>query len=474
MAGIGFELRKIFRKDTIHSRIAGAFYAAITVLGPTILFLVFMFLMQMLFIRLNVTELERNFFMASCLYIFIIATYISGAFSFVVTRYIADLIYEKKYQDIVTALYGMILCTGVISGIVEFIICLVLTGKYNISIGYLLGYDLFGIMLSISYAISVFISSLSEYGKIAKAYFIGLSSAGAVFFFLYQVLHQPVLTSVILCMTAGFIIIDIIIIIYVIETFHPEQFHSFHLKGKWNMKPGGCFYFLRYYKKYPYLALGGFFYNAGLYLPNIIYWYYSDISEQIYGFHTAPSYDMATFLAMFVNLTAMVIFTVKVETRFYEKYRKYIQAINNTSYDTLEKTRRTMNETISEQLFYIYEIQLVIVILSISLAVLFFPILGVGGLTLDFFMLLAIGFYCMYSMYFTVIFLYYFDDQIGACLTTSVFFLVTLTASVLAIQLGIGFYSLPVLIGSVSAWLVGFIRLKYYMKNINAILFTRY
>ncbi|MDF2610420.1 MAG: hypothetical protein K0R92_1894 [Lachnospiraceae bacterium] len=474
MAGIGFELRKIFHKNTIHSNVAGVLYATATVLGPTILFLIFMVVVQLIFYNFKIPQESRDFFSAATIYIFVMATFISGAFNYTATRYIADLMYESNYQGIGTALYGLILSTGVISGIAGLILCLHLNLIYHVPVGFLVGYDLFGIMITVSYAINMFISSLSEYSKITKAYFVGLSAAIGIFAFLYYMLHIAVLTAIIFGMAIGFFIINFIIIFYAMKAFDLNDFSRVGLKGRWNMQHNGCFYFYRYFKKYPKLAIGGFSYNIGLFTPGIIYWFLSDISESITGFKVAPAYDTAVFLAMFANLSSMVIFTVKVETKFYEKYKNYLGALNYANYATLEQSKEKMKRTIGEQLFYIYEIQLVITLLALSLAVLFFPMLGIGGLTLDFFLLLAIGFYCMYSMYFTIIFLYYFDDQTGALISTITFFAVSLILALIAVRLGTGYYPLPLLIGSIIAWIISFIRLRYYVENINAILFTRY
>lgn len=474
MAGIGFELRKIFRKNTIHSTATGVLYATATVLGPTILFLIFMVVVQLIFYNLEIPQESRDFFSAATIYIFVMATFISGAFNYTATRYIADLMYDSNYQGIGTALYGLIVSTGVIAGITGLVLCIHLNVTYHVPVSFLVGYSLFGIMITVSYAINMFISSLSEYSKITKAYFVGLSFALGIFAFLYFILHLWVLTAIVFGMAFGFFIINVIIIFYAMKAFDLNEFSKVGLKGRWNMQHNGCFYFYRYFKKYPKLAIGGFSYNMGLFAPGIIYWFLSDISESISGFKIAPAYDTALFMAMFANLSSMVIFTVKVETKFYEKYKNYLSALNYANYGTLQQSKEKMKGTISQQLFYIYEIQLVITLLALSLAVLFFPMLGIGGLTLDFFLLLAIGFYCMYSMYFTIIFLYYFDDQTGAFVSTITFFVVSVVLALLAVRLGTGYYPLPLLIGSIIAWIISFIRLRYYVENINTILFTRY
>lgn len=77
----------------------------------------------------------------------------------------------------------------------------------------------------------------------------------------------------------------------------------------------------------------------GIYCPTIIYWFFSGIAEQVSVFRTAPAYDFALFLAVFVNMPSLVIFVVKVETSFYEKYTLYVSALNNGTHDLIRKER---------------------------------------------------------------------------------------------------------------------------------------
>ena len=59
----------------------------------------------------------------------------------------------------------------------------------------------------------------------------------------------------------------------------------------------------------------------------------------------------------------MVIFEVKTETTFYEKYIEYLSAINKGTYDLIESKRVALQNTISLQLFFLYEVQLIITII---------------------------------------------------------------------------------------------------------------
>jgi uncharacterized membrane protein len=459
MAGIGFELRKIFRKTTITSRIRGIIFATMTTIGPTIIFLAMLIGINMTLDTLNVLETRQIFFSSATLYIFLFSIIVSGTTGTTITRYISDRIHENEEDSIPAAMFGTSIFVSILSAIFASIIVVLLyldgiTDLYLLAALYTLT-----IVVTITYNLMFFISALKEYLKITFAFFAGVLLGGLTFFLLYQYTQIDVLMTILMSMIVVFSTINLLLI-YLILTF-------FHHSNR------DYFAFLAYYKKYPYLFLSGLLYIVTLYIPNILYWMFSDIAIQVSIFRVAPSYDMALFLAIVVNLSTPVLFVVKVETKFFEKYQKYVGSLINGTYGIIEKYRKVMLKTMDIELFYIYEVQLIITIILTCAGILFLPMLGFGGMVLNYFLLLSIGVYCTYLMYFTVIFLYYFDDQFGSFITTLVFFVVTTLASILALKLGVSYYPMSLFIGGIVSWIVGFFRLRKFMETINARLYCK-
>lgn len=304
-----------------------------------------------------------------------------------------------------------------------------------------------------AFVVMSYISAIKEYAKVARSFFIGLAFGAAVFLLLYYVFQAELVVSFIYAMMATFFVIDVLLLV-IIRTF-------FRGKGRFS------FDFLSYFKKYPALLFSGLFYIFGMYAHNIIFWYFSDIYTQVMYLKILPSYDMATFLAMLINLSAMVIFVVKVETSFYERYQVYIKNISSANYEEIEKSRKNMQRVLDHELFYLYEVQLVITIVLIALGMVFLPRFNFGGMVLDYFTVLGMAYFCTFCMYLTVIFLYYFDDQKGALLTTMLFFGITVGTSLILTNISSTYFGLGLLIGAVASWIFGFNRLKYFIKHIN-------
>lgn len=459
MAGIGFELRKIFRKTTISSRIKGIVFATMTTIGPTIIFLIMLLSINLILDALNVSETQQIFFSSATLYLFLFSIIISGTTGTTITRFISDRIHENEEDYIPSAMFGTSIFVSILASIFASIIIVLLYLDGITDLLMLASLYILTIVVSITYNLMFFISALKEYLKITIAFFVGILLGALTFFVLYQFTNLNVLIIILMAMIVVFTIINLLLI-YLILTFFNHSNHEY-------------FAFLSYYKKHPYLFLSGLFYIVTLYVPNILYWLFSDIAIQVSIFRVAPSYDMALFLAILVNLSTPVLFVVKVETKFFEKYQKYVGSLINGTYSVIEKYRKIMLKTMDIELFYIYEVQLIITIILTCAGILLLPMLGFGGMVMNYFLLLSIGVYCTYLMYFTVIFLYYFDDQFGSFITTFTFFITTLLASIVALQLGVSYYPVALFVGGIVSWIVGFFRLRKFMETINARLYCK-
>ncbi|MEG0541310.1 MAG: exopolysaccharide Pel transporter PelG [Angelakisella sp.] len=459
MAGIGFELRKVFNKKSVFSKVGGLVFATMTTIGPTIIFMLMLIGVNFVLQQFEESSAVQLFFSSACLYVFLICILISGLMGTILSRFISDRIHEEKEEYIPSCLWGSTILVTVLTAFFVGIICLCLYVRGDADLRFLLGLYLLAILVSVTYNSMVFVSSLKEYGKVSLAFLWGIIVGIICFSLLYGVMKVEVIHALLASMVAVFFTISLIIF-YLILTFFP------HSNSHW-------FAFLGYFKKHQFLVLSGFFYILGLYIPNIVYWIFSEISVTVSIFRVAPSYDMAMFLAVVVNLTAPVIFVVNVETKFYEKYRSYTGHLLSGTYEAIEKHRKIMFRTIDAEMFYIYETQLIITIVLSCVGILVLPMLGFGGIVMNFFLILAIGIYAVYLMYFTVVFLYYFDDQAGSCLTTATFLVTTTIASLVAARMGVSFYPVALLVGGVVSWFVAFFRLKYFLKNINARLFCR-
>ena len=108
MAGIGFELKKIYGRKTLATNIWGTIYATMITIGPTILSAILMLALNFLLGRSGLTVLENRFFIAAVTYAFLTGLLVSVFFSTLVSRYIADCVYLGKDSDIFPSAFGVL------------------------------------------------------------------------------------------------------------------------------------------------------------------------------------------------------------------------------------------------------------------------------------------------------------------------------------------------------------------------------
>lgn len=459
MAGIGFELRKIYGRKTLASNVWGSIYATMTTVGPSILFALLLLTTKFFMDYFGIGELKSMFFISSFTYIFLIAILVSSLFNTILSRYISDCIFVKKEDDICASMFGVLAMGSVVSGIIIFCLCLGMYINDKIPIRFLIVYYFLGILATNTYNLITYVSALKEYKKVTLSYLMSLVVAIPTFLFLYKLFNVDIVFSAYIALAIGFFLANILLVYYCIKAFGKPSYKYFS--------------FLIYFKKFPKLLLSGFSYMLGFYISTIIYWIFSDMSTQVSIFRTAPEYDMAMFMAIVVNMPALIIFVVKVETEFFDRYVAYLSALNHGSYTLIEKERDNMINIIRLQLFYVYEVQLIITVILICIANVFFPYLGISAQSLNMFMILSMGLYCTFCMYFTVIFLYYFEDHTSACVGPCLFLILTAVLSLISSIIGKPFYTLPILVGGIFGWIITYVLLKKRLKNLNMFLLCK-
>ena len=108
MAGIGFELNKLINKKNFFSKISGYFYTASSCLGSMILGFVLLFSIQTIAEALGQDDIISQRFTGYITNTVFLSMIIFGFFSLVLSRYISDLIYSKKEEQLLPSFWGVV------------------------------------------------------------------------------------------------------------------------------------------------------------------------------------------------------------------------------------------------------------------------------------------------------------------------------------------------------------------------------
>lgn len=455
MAGIGFELKKIYGRKTLAASLWGTIYATMTTIGPAVLSATLILVLKILLDQAGLTVLESRFFISSTTYVFVIATLAAVLFAAPVSRYISDCIFLGRESDICPSAFGVLAFSTTVSGIIMFLMCAGMYYQDNVPMSFLVSYYFLGVLVTDVYTMMTYASALKHYRALTFSFFLGLLLAVGVYFLCSSWLGINKVIATCIALACCYFLIAFMLVFQCIRAF--------------GMPRGRYFTFLSYFRRYPKLTVTGVAYTLGLYCPTLIYWFFSEITEQVSIFSTVPTYDFALFIAVFVNMPSLVIFVVKVETAFYEKYTLYVSALNNGTHDLIQKERGVMTRALRYQLFFVYEIQLIITVVLACLVSVFFPYLNASTHMLRMFIILSLGVYVVFCMYFTIVVFYYFSDYGGACISSVVFLTVTVLCAAAAVRFD-AFYPLPLLAGGLCGWIVSFLLLRRRMERLDSFL----
>jgi uncharacterized membrane protein len=190
-------------------------------------------------------------------------------------------------------------------------------------------------------------------------------------------------------------------------------------------------------------------------------------------FVSAQPYDVATFLAMFTNVSSTIIFTVNLERHFNRRYKAYSDAVVGGRGCDIRIAKERMFEQLVSELMNLVRTQFIISVVIFLVCVIILPQYGFSGLTMRIYPELAAAYFVLFVMYGEVLLLYYFDDRIGALLVTGLFFLVTFAGSILSTHLPDLWYGTGVLAGAFAGWTGGYARLRWVERNLDRHIFCR-
>ena len=182
---------------------------------------------------------------------------------------------------------------------------------------------------------------------------------------------------------------------------------------------------------------------------------------------------MATCLAMFTNISATVIFVTHMEMHFREKYRLYSEAVIGGKKIDIENTKSRMFRQLGNELMNLVRVQFIISVVIYLLCIVFLPQYGFAGEVMRIYPCLATGYFILFLMYASLLFLYYFNDLTGAILTVLSFFFVTLLGSMAAMKQAEIWYGAGLVIGSFTGWSVAYFRLRWVAKHLDTHIFCR-
>jgi len=457
VAGIGFELKKLFQKKGVLNTAKAYGYATVICAGPMLLGVILLLGIMALCNGFDVAIHTRELLICMITYTLLASVIVTSFFSMVVTRFVADMLFEEKNGAVLPSFWGSTVIMMAV-GSVLYGVFLVFSGATLLQ--GILCFVLFGELIIVWNAMS-FLSAIKDYKGIFCSFAVSILVAvllGA----LLLLLGLPPIESLLFAVSVGYGVM----LIWDVVLLHRYFPHT----------DLGAFTFLKWIDAFLPLALSGLFLNVGLFAHLVILWG-SEIGVRVHGlFYGAPWYDVSALLAFMPALMTTVNFVVSVEVNFYPKYRNHYSLYNDkgTVKDILQ-SEKEMLDTLKTEVFYTALKQLLFTATCIALGGYLLDLLPLGfnEIMRGYFRTLCVayGLYAIGNM--LVLLLLYFTDYLGACLTAGVFAgcsigLTLLSLPFSSVYYGFGFLIAAMIFAAVTAWRLDYFtkRLPYYILSV--------
>ena len=459
MAGIGVKLNRIYHKNTITTNIIGFFYSTVVTIAPVLVVIINLMLMQKVLKFNTVGFFDRELFSCTVLYVFIFSLLTTSPFNAVLSRYMSDVIFEERYEDIQPCHRVGFLTNICFSCLFAIPFCFWEHLVGGVPIYYVFtGYCCFVSLVTVFYNM-LYLSICKEYRLISLYFLTGMVTSFLLSLFLRFVCKVSITYSMLLALTVGFFVTAVLEWAK-IHQFFPDNSEEY----------GRVF---AYFRKYWHLILINFLYTLGLFVHNFVFWGTDMAIHLVKTFVCNQPYDMATCLAMFTNISASVIFISRVEMYFHERYRAYADAVFGGRGIDIRNTKKRMFRQQGSELMTLVRLQFIVSVIIYLLFVIFLPGMGYAGLVMRIYPMVAAGYFILFLMYSEIIFLYYFEDLKGALLTAVSFCAGTFLASLVAVHLSSIFYGTGVWVGSMTGFVVAYMRLRWMEKHLDEHMFCR-
>ena len=455
MAGIGFELKKLFDRRTLTGHAMAYGYSAVITAGPFALLTAMVLAIQLLFSCYGIDLANSQLYVSSVIYPFVFSQLVSCGFSIIITRYLADCLYEGKYDNVSASCYGIVLMAQLIGAMAAVSFYWDKPLPLHLK---MITYSFFAEMIAM-WLQMVYLTALKDYKSIFGSYLAGAAiSILLAWLNLQYALIEPVAgTLLAMCFGVGFL--DLCFMVQIVRYFgYPSG--------------GMNFEFLPYFEQHYRLFVLIIFYTLAIYAANFIIWH-SSWGLMVAGTYLySPRYDVITFYAFLSILPIMIMFVVSMELKFYEQYAIYFTYITQKgNFKEVDDSRKDLLQTLWIEFKNIMEFQLVFSLIFLALGSYLLTMGGVSYQDVNIYRLLVLGaFFCgVLQVAYTL--LLYLEDQQGALLITGSFLLGNLFFGIAGQLVGDESYGFSFFLAAVLACAVAIWRLQYFCQRINYFVF---
>lgn len=427
MAGIGFEMRKLLTRATLADAAQAYLFAGILSSGPWIISIAAIALLN-LFLNGILDEGGRTFFSTTVTHAYALGLILTGPLQLILSRHAADEISAGRIERLLPSCAAAMALAGAISLVPGIFLfgCLTQESMLYKASAIALQANISAIFVATSY-----LGALRRYRSVVLAFAAGFAASGAG---AWMAAHSAGAAGAV----AGFSLGQAVLLGCLLLLLSRE------LGGAREL---ACWDFLGAFRRFPALAVCGFFYNFGIWIDKILFWWMSETAVQVSGaLRAAPVYDVAVYLSLLSIVPGFTVFFLAVETEFAEAFQDFFRTLNGRgTLANIENARVRMVVTLRRGFQTLLGVQGAVTFVLLLSAGPLGKALGIGALQLGIFQVTLLGAMLLILFLSMLTVLFYLDDRRGAM------------GAALVFGLGNALLSLATLLGNEAWYGFGFV-----------------
>ena len=422
MAGIGFELRKLLKRDSYMGLVQAYAYAGLISSGPWVLSILGLVAIGIVSVNVGLPELQITQFQVSVTYLIMVSLIFTGFVQLGFTRWVSDQLFSLRKDIIVPNFAGVMFVVCTVGGAGA--MALAFTAFQGESVLYrALMVSGFVTMCGVWVA-TIFMSGLKFYKTIVALFAGGYGVSVAVAF----AFRSQGLEGLLFGYIAGQFLMLMGMCLVVLRSFPARDMVAFDC-----FKPGAMF---------PSLIWVGALFNFAIWADKIVFWLNPGTSANVIGpLRASVIYDLPIFLAYLSIIPGMAVFLVRFETDFVEWYDKFYGAVRKGgSLEEIASMRDGMVLAIRQGLFDIVKMQTLAVLVMVLFAPTIFTALKISTLYLPLFYVDVVAASLQVALLAVMNVFFYLDKRMHVLLVVSVLAACNIGFTMLSLALGAVFY----------------------------------
>jgi len=448
MAGIGFEIRKILKEETIFSIVKAFSYAGVVSSGPWIISMISILISGYVAgLYFNDQHIVVNFTLMVT-YLIALSLLLTSFSQLSFTRYVSDVLFRKESEKVLPNTIGIIII-NMIAGV--FFILPFSVSIYVDTKNFILAmvFESTFVILCALWIVNIVLTGLKNYKYITFSFLI--SYALIVVFAIFT--GKEGLEFFMLSFFIGQAVLLFLLMLLMFKEFKSDKLVAFDFSKE----------------IYKDLVFIGFFLNASIWVDKFIFWFDPSTSYQGVGLlRYSPIYDYPIFLAYLSIAPAMAIFLFRIETDFALFYDKYFSAAREGG--TLKELYIYANEMIDSAkigLIEILRIQILVGFFLVLFSDKIFKFFKISIVYIPLFVVDLIGTTLQVFFMSIITVLFYLDKRREILFLVILLFFLNFSLTFLSKYLGPFYYGYGVAVGYFTVSVLGLLVLNKSFKRIH-------